>query len=195
MRSDVPPLAERRGGKKLSVPVPLHRPAALMVRMRVLLGVGMRTDIITFLLTVRDGYIAPDDVAAATAYNLASVRRVLAQLAEAGGLNYAAGTYPGYSIKGSPLQRLTGPSASETPRWRYLAQVYALVVEYLSWWREVEARPLSPFAVAVKGDELFERHRRAFVDTGLTEPHRTAGVGDHWAAELHRLAEWLDETV
>ena len=104
VRSDVPPLAERRGGKKLSVPVPLQRPAALMVRMRVLLGVGMRTDIITFLLTVRDGYIAPDDVAAATAYNLASVRRVLAQLAEAGGLNYAAGTYPGYSIRGSPLQ-------------------------------------------------------------------------------------------
>jgi hypothetical protein len=195
VRAEVPALAERRGGKALSVPVPLQHPPALMVRMRVLLGVGMRTDIITFLLTIPDGYVAAEDVAAATAYNLAAVRRVLTQLTEAGGLNYAAGTYPGYSIRGSALRGITGFRVSEVPRWRFLAQVYAFVVEYLSWWREARGYPLSPLAVAVKGDDFFERHRHAFVDTGLVEPHRTTGVGDAWSAELGRLADWLDETV
>lgn len=195
IRPDVPPLAERRGGKTLSISVPLARPCALMLRLRVLLGVGLRADIITFLLTGPDDYVSPDDIAAATAYNPASVRRVLAQLTDAQGLSYAAGTYPGYSIGESPLARLAGARASEVPKWRYLAQVYALVVEYLAWWREAQAYSLSPLAISVKGDELFERHCRAFVDTGLVERHRTAGVGDAWPAELQRLAAWLDKAV
>jgi hypothetical protein len=195
VQADVPAMAERRGAKTLSVPVPVARPSALMLRLRVLLGVGIRADIIAFLLTGPDDYASSEDIAAATAYNPTAVRRVLAQLAAGDWLRYAGGTYPGYSLKGSRLAGITGLPASEVPNWRYLAQVYALVVEYLSWWREAGGRHPSAFAVSVKGDELFERHRRAFVDTGLVERHRTAGVGDDWPAELRRLAAWFDKMV
>ena len=76
-----------------------------------------------------------------------------------------------------------------------MAEVYAFVVEHLAWWREAQAYPYIAYGVSVKGDEMFERHRRAFVDTGLIERHRTKGVGKAWTTELRRLAEWLDKSV
>jgi hypothetical protein len=194
-RRDVLALAERPG-KALSVAVPLDRPPALMLRLRALLGVGMRADVIAFLVSANADFVTPDDIAAATTYNLAAVRRLLSQLADADGLQRESGSaHPRYSIKGSSLARVAASRPSRGPRWRYTAQVFAVVTEYLEWRRATRGRVVSPFAMEVKGDEIFNRYKRAFVDAGVVARHSTTSVGSEWPTRLVWLAEWMRATI
>jgi hypothetical protein len=192
---DVPALTERPG-KTLSIVAPLERPPALMLRLRALLGVGMRADIIAFMVSDAADFVTSDDVAGATVYNASAVRRLLAQLSNAGGLRrQGEDAHARYAITGSSLARVAGPRPSAGLRWRFTAQVFAVVTEFLEWRRAASDRIVSPFAMEVKADELFNRHRRAFVAAGLVVPRPAPGAEQPSADHFVRLAEWLRTAI
>jgi hypothetical protein len=194
VRQDVAALAER-AGKTLSVAVPLQRAPALMLRLRGLLGVGMRIDVIAFLVSSRREYATADDIATATVYNPTAVRRLLTQLTEAGGLSREDGTRLAYSIKGTWLSRVAGSDKSMLPKWRYAAQVFALATDYLDWSRATRSRVVTPFAAAVKGEELFRRHQQALLQAGVVSWREDIGVEENWSTLVARLAEWVNKVM
>jgi hypothetical protein len=188
-------LAERPG-KTLSIAVPLERSAALMLRLRGLFGVGMRADVIAYMLSNHLDQVSAEDIATATVYNPTAVRRLLMQLSNAGGLQHIGSAIrPEYSIKGTPLARVAGSPASSLPKWRHTAQVFAAVTEYLAWHRTTKGRVVSPFALAVKADEIFSRHQLRYLPDDIIVPGRTATVGDAWTVYLLKLANWIGTTV
>ena len=195
VRQDVSALTERPG-KTLSIAVPLERPPALMLRLRALLGVGMRADIVAYMLSDPADFVTSDDIAGATVYNATAVRRLLTQLSNAGGLQREGkDAHARYAIKGSSLARIAGPRPSAGVRWRFTAQVFAVVTEFLEWRRTTQGRIVSPFAMEVKGNELFDRYKHSFVAAGLVARNSTAGVGRAWPNHLVWLADWLRAAI
>ncbi|MGC1345104.1 MAG: hypothetical protein WA863_03165, partial [Methyloceanibacter sp.] len=195
IRPDVLALPERPG-KTLSVAAPLDRPAALMLRLRALLGVGMRADIIPYLISDDADFVTSDDIAEATIYNATAVRRLLAQLSKAGGLQTEqTNAIARYSIKGSSLARVAGPRPPVVPKWRFTAQVFAAMTEFLEWRRATQGRIVSPFAMEVKGSELFTKYKRAFVAAGLVGRSSTSGVGGAWSMHLTWVADWFRTAI
>ena len=195
VRHEVSALVERPG-KKLSIAVPLERPSAVMLRLRALLGVGMRADVISYMASADTDFVTADDVAKATAYNGTAIRRLLVQLANAGGLHSdRTSTITRYSIRGSLLAHVAVKRPSAKSRWRFTAQVFAAVTEFLEWRRTTRRRTVSPFAVAVKGDELFDKYEWALVAAGAIARGSALGVQRTWPHHFTVLAEWLQAVI
>jgi hypothetical protein len=193
VKENVSALLERPG-KTLSIGAPLERLPALMLRLRALLGVGMRADIITYLISAGKGFGTADDIAEATAYNATAVRRLVTQLSKAGGLKGDENSaHTQYTIKGSALGRLSDPRPAGSPTWRYTAQMFALTTEFLEWGHATKGRIVSEFAMRVKDDELYRRFRpiaARMMSHRLPSKLRRGSSGDF----LWWLAAWLYAT-
>ncbi len=190
------PALEYRRGRVRSVETPLRRLPALLLRLRVLFGVGARADAIAFLLCdKRPGeYVDPDDVAAATAYNRAAMRRVLVALGGAGWLNVSAGTHSGYSTKRLPIATLPGVAEPDIPRWCYCAEVFSFVPDLLSLAGALVGRHAQEFVRQVQLEDLLKKHCRAFVENGLLRPHEQ-GVVERAPELVHALTQLIRESI
>jgi len=132
VQDDVLALAYRHGRSR-AVRVPLDRPPCLLLRLRVLFGVGVKADAVAFLVSHRRkfGYVDPIDIARAITYDVASVRRVMTALAEAGWLHQLPGA-SGFSIDESSLGRLFNANLDDRPPWYYCAGLYSMVIDLLA---------------------------------------------------------------
>lgn len=117
-------LAQR--GRKQSTAVPLDRPAAFLIRMRAVFGLGLRADIIGFLLRKRDpqDYSDAGEIARATGYNRTAVKRTLDVLEAAGALSSTGGANPGYAIGWSRVYDLLSKEIDRLPHWKYAHQTF-----------------------------------------------------------------------
>jgi hypothetical protein len=164
-----------------------------MLRLRALLGVGMRADIIAFMACTRKRFVTSEQVAHAAGYNATAVRRLLDALVAAGGLA-RVGEYVAYSIRGAPLGRLIEPR--ERAEWEPCAHLYAAVMGHVGWWALARSRVLSPFALGERAEEfatLYDWVVDAENDE-LTPPTRFDSQHD-LVAELQNLTRILQERV
>jgi hypothetical protein len=169
VQADVPALAYRHGRSR-TVRVPFERPPCLLLRLRVLFGVGVKADAVAFLLSQRrpNVYIDPIVIARAIAYDVASVRRVLTALADAGWLYHASDAPSGFSSEGSALEQFVGATI---PAWRYCAGLFSMVVDLLALTDRVPPRA-TDYAMDTALEQFLDAHRLVFVDNGLTQAHR-----------------------
>lgn len=117
-------LAQR--GPKQSTAVPLDRPAAFLLRMRAIFGLGLKADIIVFLLRKRDPHDYSDagEIARAVGYNRTAVKRTLDVLEAAGVLSTTGGANPGYSIGWSRIYDLLSKEIDRLRHWKYAHQTF-----------------------------------------------------------------------
>ncbi len=169
-------------------------PAALLLRLRVGFGVGVKADALTFLLGCHGGKQTVKQIAAAMSYNVGSVRRAIEEMAAAR-LVRAWRTAPAsYSAEVESWSDLLD-LGDALPPWRYWAAVFPLVVAVLEWGSDTH-QGASPYVRSSTARDLVERHAAAFDLTGVSasDPGRYRGEEylDAFSGCLENLADWME---
>jgi hypothetical protein len=126
-------------------------PANLMFRLRALLGVNARADILAYLLTHADGH--PPDMARQTGYFPRTVQMTLAEMAYSGKI-YAArkGREKHYRVDGAEwaLLRAQADPGTAWPRWVGWPQWFAAMTAV---WRLAQDRELAEASASLQAAE------------------------------------------
>lgn len=130
--SSLPTVLIQRAPKQ-STAAPLDRPSAFLLRMRAVFGLGLRADIVVFLLRKRDPqeYSDAGEIARALGYNRTAVKRTLDVLGAAGALSMTEGADPGYAIGWSRTYDLLSREIDGLPHWKYTHQTFLWVIALL----------------------------------------------------------------
>lgn len=182
-----------RDNKMRAVRVDLTRPTATWLRLRGMFGLGIRPDVIVFLMRKDDPgeYIDSGAIAEAIGYSRPAVKRVLDALVEAGGLSVAPGRDAGYAIGWSSLFTILGPNPEQLPPWRYCHQTFALVTDFLSGTTTQTVDVRTSFIERVEVRRMIQRHGGYLVANRLFSPHEFPQI-DEVEPFLHRIESMLD---
>jgi hypothetical protein len=185
-----------RQGRSRTVRVPFERLPLLLLRLRVLLGVGVKADAVSLLLTHKRsiGYVNASEIARLVGYETVVVRRVLQGLAEAGWLHEVTSPALAYSADESSLGRLLGVAYDEMPPWGYTAGVFAMAIDVLTQTARF-SESASEFAVDAALEELENTHRQALVDIELLPAHARGVPTDQSLDTLAELASWINSKI
>lgn len=107
-------------------------PGSLMLRMRMLFGVGIKADVLSYLLTGLGGH-SVRDVAMATAYVPRAVRSALEDLAAAGAIKVRPTSPVSYQAEWARWGVLLGLAENSVPLWRYWRELYLTVARLDEW--------------------------------------------------------------
>ncbi|MCU0646440.1 MAG: hypothetical protein MUF00_00475 [Gemmatimonadaceae bacterium] len=133
----------------------LHHAAALLLRLRTAMGVGLKADVLTLALGT-DGVLTVREIADALAYTLVGSRAAATDLASAGFLVESRGKPSAFAVNYSEWASLL--RLPERPRWFGWHHWFTLIVDLLTWIHDPPTRALSDYAFDVKLRQLFERH-------------------------------------
>ncbi len=184
--------------KDLGATPDFTEPAALLLRLRMGFGVGVKADALAFLLGGHGVKQTVKQIAAATSYRVGSVRRAVEEMAAAR-LVRAWRTAPAsYSAEIDSWSQLLG-LGEEPPLWRYWAAVFPLVVDALDWGKGDGGRAVTPYVRGSKARDLVERHDAALALTGVSAPNAAAHAGEEYldavAGVLEDIAGWMEDCV
>lgn len=168
--------------------------ATLLLRLRLGLGVSVKADLIAFLLARVDAWATVRDVAGATGYTAAAVRRAAEDLAAARLIESLGGQPTRYRATFGAWAPLLGLK-DRPPRWGSWHERFVFAAAFLDWADAGRERPLSDYAFGAHGRELLERHRAAFERDLVAVWSEHSPVQD-WGAFVGRsvrsLAAWME---
>lgn len=196
MGNGVAGLERRRSiGKQTSRAIraqPIEAPA-LVLRLRLAFGVGIKADILAFLLsTEQEAWASVAVISAATGYTVAAVRKALSNLAEARFVEQMDDTRVEYHVNHSAWRELL--DISDLPTWRGWAVRYAFVSDFLAWATVVEGKPMSPYLLDSRGGALLQKHAKAFRWQRVLNRNEAAAGGRASTSvrdAVHLLGEWM----
>jgi hypothetical protein len=126
--------------------------APLMLRLRLGIGVGIKADVIAYLIGVAGGRQPVLLIARATAYHGRAVRRALEELAAAGFVEARPTAPASYRVDTRRWAELLAIDADEPPAWRSWAALYAFVAALDEWSRRLPAK--SDFVLASEARDI-----------------------------------------
>jgi hypothetical protein len=137
--------------------------AALWLRLRLALSVGIKADTMAFLLGTGGAWASGRAIASATSYTLPAVRRAVDDLSHAGLVlarkrpQTAAGEY---SVRHQPWAEALGLDR-EIPAWRSWHERFTFVAAFLAWAEKSEGKTVSRYAFGALGRDLLAKHASA----------------------------------
>lgn len=171
--------------------------ATLVLRLRLGLGVGVKADLIAFLLADEDEGATVRDIAEATRYTVAAVRRAAEDLAAARLIESLQGQPTGYQTSYGAWAPLLGLQDNR-PQWANWHERFQFALAFLQWADSARERPLSEYAFGAHGRQLLERYRPVFENDGVANESARSPVQD-WGAHVSRsvrsLAARMEETA
>jgi len=188
-----------RVGKSLGRNPELINPAALMLRLRVGLGVNVKVDVLGFLLGTGDIWVNVRTIADAVGYTPRAVHRAVDDMATARLIQTTVETPTAYRVDPKPWTELLGVSGN-FPVWRYWPRVFAFVADLAEWaGREGAAIQAGPYLWSSQARDLMERHRLAFTRNQLVIPNPEDYPGEQYLEPfeetLDKVALWLEQNV
>lgn len=185
----------------------LLEPATVMFQLRAGFGVGVKADLLAYLLgassapAAMETWASASTIAAAIGYSRSSVDRVANDMVLARFIEASADHPALYSIEPESwarVLRLRDPfmawdsAGSEddslhVPRWRFWAQVFAFLVTVTEWTREGAQRRVAPVVLASRARDLVETNWRFLAGNGLDIPDGRALPGERYLAAFHGL--------
>lgn len=175
----------------------LRSGATLQLRLRLGLGVGIKADLLAFLLGRVEDWATIREIADATRYTVAAVRRATDDLAAARLIESLEGQPTSYRVVYGSWAPLLGLE-HRPPRWASWHERFVFVTALLEWADSMGERELSHYALGVHGRDLLERYRAAFDRDGIATWSEHSPVED-WAAFFIRsarsLGNWMREMV
>jgi len=133
--------------------------AALMLRLRLGLGVGIKPDVLAYLVGIAGGPNPVILIARATSYHGRAVRRALEELLAAGFIESRPYTPVAYRVDNAKWAGLLEVDPHHPPAWRGWGTLFAFVVALDTWSRSL---PDAPVVLASEARDLVEAHPRAF---------------------------------
>jgi len=194
-----PPEKAIRSEKKLSGDPQLHHPAALMLRLRVGLGVGVKADLVAFLLATGGAWVTVKGIAEGLSYTPRAIHRAVDALVAARFIQATMATPAAYRVDPKAWGPLLEPSGKPLA-WRYWPPVFALVGDLAEWAGGEGALPkATTYVLSSRARDLVEQHRVAFVRNQIEIPRPEDYPGETYLQAfeetLKRLALWLEESA
>lgn len=154
----------------------LWHPSALVLRLRLGIGVGAVSDLLSFLISLRGEWASARLIAQATDYSVYSVRRVADDMASAQLIESTQAKPVQYRVKIEAWRELLG-TGGELPQWHFWHQVYSFASKLIIAGESGDWEGLSPYLLSTKLRDLVEDHQDAFIlnRIDLPDPSRYAG--------------------
>ena len=165
---------------------------ALMLRLRLGLGVGLRADALSYLLA-RDGEWLPVRViASALGYTGAATRRALDDLSAARLIHATVEGQPTtYIVDAKPWCDVLG--IATPPEWRGWFKIFALFSDLERLWRSTEMSTVTEYAAHALLRQTLSQHRTAFVGLASDDKHSPSKKLD--VEDLNELLERVSKSV
>jgi hypothetical protein len=182
-------------GKNWNVEINLANAAALMVRLRRGIGVNMRADVLSVLLAHRGEAVSVRRLADALKYTVAATRRAAEDLASADFVQVSRSAMPDtYAVDPKAWGRLLG-LAGQPPKWLRWQELFEYLAAVDDWERSSREQRVSHLAMEILGNELTNRHSRAFELCGAraryrSDVHRQHKV-DSFEGLTLALCDWI----
>ncbi len=176
----------------------LTEPTTLLLRLRAGFGVGIKADVLGFLLGMQGNWASARDITEATSYTSQAVRRALEDMTVARFLEVARQIPAKYRVDPKGWMELLGIRGAP-PVWRDWQPVFAFIGD-LSVWGEGDASlKASPDLISSRARDLFERHQSAFRRNRIAVPDPRDYPGEKYlgafADTLRALGEWMQVNV
>lgn len=169
-------------------------PSALVLRMRLGIGVGVASDLLSFLISLRGEWASARLIAQATDYSVYSVRRVADDMASSQLIERTQAKPVQYRAKGGAWHDLLGIEG-ELPLWRFWYQVYALAAKIIISDESGEWEGLSPYLLSTRLRDLVEDHQDVFILNHIDLPDSRKYIGEEYlpafAETIINLAAWI----
>ena len=191
------PLADRPKSRKESFAPRVSSPPALMLRLRLGLGVGIKADVLAYLIGLAGAASTVQEIANATAYFGRAVRRSVEELAAAGFVESRASAPISYRANIEEWAQLLDFDANDPPVWRAWALVYAFVAAVLHWVPTMSSK--SEPVVASRARDLWNHHRPALDVCGVRDVPSSRYPGSEFLqpfiGALEQTAERIEDLV
>lgn len=166
----------------------------LLLRLRLAFGVGVKADLLAYVLARGEDWATVRDITDATGYTVAAVRRAAEDLAAARFIEALEDQPTSYrAVVGAWGSLLT---LDELPRWGSWQERFVFAAVFLQWADAVGDRSLSWYAFGNQGRQLLERHRTAFERDLIAVWSGHSSIQD-WGLYVTRsvrsLASWMSE--
>lgn len=145
-------------------------PSALMLRMRLAFGVGVKADLLSFLLANAGDAFTIRDIAEAVGYTVASVRRAAGDLAASRFILLERGESARYRIALHAWRPLLGWGDEVAVGWGAWRARFAAIDAILQWADASQGHPLSAYAFAVRCRTFLSEHPVLTASPSIARP-------------------------
>ena len=194
--TDAAPLS-KRADKIRAVEPRLTSWATLMVQLRMGMGVGVKADVLSFILGLNmhvPEWASVTMIADAIGYTTAAVRRAADDLARARfirNLDTAESDGGTRMFSGNPSAWAGILGVSPTiPAWGYWRERYRFVIDVVTWHDQELEHATTPYARDVAAREILKRHRTALRRDRIIDPFESSSDGST-LADLAAASEAL----
>jgi hypothetical protein len=171
-------------------------PAALVVRLRLGIGVGLQADIVAFLLSQRGAWASSRVIAEATGYSVYAIRRTADKMAEARFVESTANKPLEYRADRSTWRTVLGLEEDVLP-WRYWFQAYAFVADLVVLSEDGQLEASTKYLLSSRLRDLAEKHEDALRLNRVLSPEPRQSTGEGYLAAFEQVAEglasWMSE--
>jgi len=171
-------------------------PAALVLRLRLGIGVGLKADLVAFLLSQRGAWATSRVIAEATGYSVYAIRRTADKMAEARFVESTANKPLEYRADRSAWRAVLGLEEDVLP-WRYWFQAYAFVADLVALSEEGKLEAATKYLLSSRLRDLAEKHEDALRLNRILSPEPRQFTGEEYLAAFVQVAEglasWMSE--
>jgi len=170
---------------------------ALMLRLRLGFGVGIKADVVSHLVGLGGGGATVQQMAAEIHYYGRAVRRAIEELAASGFVEARSTAPASYRVDLGKWAGLLAIPADDPPAWRPWAGIYSFVAALDVWWSG--PRPQSAFVLASEARDLVAAHAQALEAAGARflapSMHHGEAYVEPFGRALKECAGFLDAVV
>jgi hypothetical protein len=165
-------------------------PINLAFRLRQILGVGIRAEVVRILLTVQAPWVNAQTLARSTGYAKRNVHDALAGLSAAGVVSaFTVGSEQRYAADRPAWEALLGSKPDELPVHRDWPQLLGVLRRILRWSEQPDLASMSDYLRASQARDLLEATSSDLAFVGIAAPSSTSPDGS-WR-DLEEVCERL----
>jgi len=172
--------------------------AALMVRLRLGIGVGLQADVLAFLLAQQGAWASARALTEATGYSVYAIRRAADKMAGARLIESTRAKPVEYRADGRAWKAILGLEDDVAP-WRYWHQAYAFAANLSALAEERALEAPTPYLLASCLRDLTEKHQDALRLNRIQSPEVRQSTGEEYVAAFERvlvaLAAWMRDAA
>jgi len=172
--------------------------SALILRLRLGLGIGVTSDLLSFLISLNGDWSSVASISQAINYSPYSVRRTADSMTAAGILESTQGKPVRYSVNVSPWCKLLAIDG-KIPGWRFWNKMYSFSAALIVAADEDKWSNLSPYLLSTELRDLVEEHGGTFKLIKFEYPEPQDFSGEEYlsafAGFIPKLAAWIKENV
>jgi hypothetical protein len=186
-----PPMGRQRTAGRLQ----LRSDASLLLRLRLGLGVNLKTDVLTFLIATAGECWTVAKMAKALCYTDAATRRAAEDLVEARLIRARPGSKPReYLTDPGAWEAVLRPSGAVSP-WVPWNAIFEFAARLDEWERIAVDREVGPWALNALGNELAQGYEGVFDLPRITGGWGQDSPAASFAERVRALCRWTVEQV